>query len=73
MMATILLPGGTCNASCYEAKRSKCTCGCGGTNHGHGAEEALVGPENLSPILPFYEDDSPSEAEESSLRRSCDA
>jgi len=31
----------TCNARCYNAKGKKCTCICGGTNHGVGYNNAL--------------------------------
>lgn len=31
----------TCNAKCYHAKGDRCTCVCGGRNHGIGEVEAL--------------------------------
>ena len=32
---------GRCDARCHTAKGTTCTCICGGTNHGLGAEHAL--------------------------------
>ena len=29
-----------CDANCYNAKHDKCTCVCGGTNHGAGLQKA---------------------------------
>jgi len=31
----------TCNARCYNAKGKRCTCICGGKNHGVGYDQAL--------------------------------
>lgn len=41
---------GCCNAKCYDAKTSRCTCICGGANHGRGYVEAaaLVATSGLS-------------------------
>ena len=33
--------GRKCDARCYNAKGKKCTCVCGGINHGIGLEAAL--------------------------------
>lgn len=30
-----------CDAKCYNAKHAKCTCICGGTNHGKGLKKAI--------------------------------
>lgn len=44
----------TCNARCYDAKGQKCTCICGGKNHGVGYTTALenVFNEPVSVIYP---------------------
>jgi len=33
---------GRCDASCYNAKSKKCTCVCGGDNHGRGINSAIL-------------------------------
>lgn len=32
---------GRCDANCHDAKHEKCTCICGGKNHGKGSEQAI--------------------------------
>lgn len=45
-MSTLMSTGnssgetGRCDAKCYDAKNSKCTCCCGGRNHGVGIKQA---------------------------------
>jgi hypothetical protein len=34
-----------CTSACYDAKRDKCVCCCGGANHGKGLRGALEGQE----------------------------
>ncbi|GAI69117.1 unnamed protein product [marine sediment metagenome] len=46
-MATIILLTDSkgnwrCDAHCYDAKHRKCTCICGGKNHGVGFMQALI-------------------------------
>ncbi len=46
-MATIILVADSkgnwrCDAHCYDAKHRKCTCICGGKNHGVGFTQALI-------------------------------
>ncbi len=31
---------GRCDEKCYEAKKKRCSCCCGGLNHGRGLQEA---------------------------------
>jgi len=47
-MSTLILaktpngsPRGRCDAKCYNAKGTKCTCICGGVNHGAGKNQAI--------------------------------
>lgn len=45
-MATLIKQVGNsgtrrCDAHCYGAKGDKCTCVCGGVNHGKGLQQAL--------------------------------
>lgn len=39
----VLISGthGQCDAKCYDAKHSNCTCICGGKNHGVGEQQAV--------------------------------
>lgn len=39
---------GMCDASCYDAKNSRCECVCGGTNHGAGLAAAIANTRRLS-------------------------
>lgn len=39
---------GRCDANCYDAKNSKCTCICGGMNHGGGKQQAMVNTREYS-------------------------
>ncbi len=46
-MATIILVTDSkgywrCDAHCYDAKHPKCTCICGGKNHGVGFTQAVI-------------------------------
>ncbi len=36
-----------CDEKCYDAKRIKCTCICGGKNHGKGLRQALKNLQEL--------------------------
>ncbi len=36
-----------CDEKCYDAKRIKCTCICGGKNHGVGLRQALKNLQEL--------------------------
>ncbi|MBA7492397.1 hypothetical protein ES702_02947 [subsurface metagenome] len=47
-MSTLILaraadgsPRGRCDSKCYNAKGPKCTCICGGVNHGAGKNNAI--------------------------------
>ena len=33
---------GSCDAKCHDAKFPKCTCICGGMNHGAGGTQAII-------------------------------
>ena len=35
-------PNRRCDAKCYDAKHPKCTCICGGMNHGAGGVQAII-------------------------------
>lgn len=37
---------GRCDARCYEAQHSECTCICGGKNHGRGIHQAVSNIRN---------------------------
>lgn len=55
-----------CDARCYHATHTRCTCICGGENHGVGLERALRNtlerlPDDLLPLqlqLPTTEEDA---------------
>lgn len=38
---------GRCDAKCYNAKDERCTCICGGANHGAGKSQAMLNCEAL--------------------------
>lgn len=44
---------GRCDARCYNAKGTKCTCICGGKNHGIGLKAALERTRNYYPGWPL--------------------
>lgn len=46
-----------CDARCYDAKGKKCTCICGGKNHGVGFEKALENSFDLRLFNPPLDDD----------------
>ena len=52
-MTTLIVVGnsegviGRCDAKCYEAHELKCTCICGGRNHGVGLQKALENTAEL--------------------------
>lgn len=39
---------GRCDAKCYNAKKDKCTCVCGGANHGAGLRQARANTDRLA-------------------------
>ncbi|MCZ7544885.1 MAG: hypothetical protein M5R40_15785 [Anaerolineae bacterium] len=39
---------GRCDARCYNAKGDKCTCVCGGMNHGAGPQRAMQNTQDLA-------------------------
>jgi hypothetical protein len=39
---------GRCDAKCYNAKGDKCTCICGGANHGKGMRQAVENTARLA-------------------------
>lgn len=39
---------GRCDARCYNAKGDKCTCICGGLNHGNGRAKAVENTRDLA-------------------------
>lgn len=39
---------GRCDAKCYEATSPKCTCICGGANHGAGKTQAMDNTRELA-------------------------
>jgi len=44
-----------CDSRCHNAKGDKCTCVCGGINHGVGLRQAIINSQNsraLDPHLP---------------------
>jgi len=54
-MATLIRVGtssqgeeGRCDAKCYTAKGGRCTCCCGGRNHGVGADRAIEQTQSLA-------------------------
>lgn len=46
-----------CDARCYEAKHDKCTCICGGANHGIGHNKAV---ENMRQVYEQLLDADPT-------------
>lgn len=40
-----------CDARCYNAQHSKCTCICGGMNHGKGLQKALENTKQVAEKL----------------------
>lgn len=44
-------PGARCDAKCYNAKGPKCTCLCGGVNHGAGKNNAIDNTHRYSLFL----------------------
>lgn len=44
-------PRGRCDAKCYNAKGPKCTCICGGVNHGAGKNQAIDNTRDHSRFL----------------------
>jgi len=66
-MTTLILQGnsdritGRCDANCYNAKHPKCTCICGGRNHGIGRDAALAAnADRFAPLLQHAIDDASS-------------
>lgn len=56
---------GRCGAKCYNAKTPKCTCVCGGRNHGVGLTQALANIDEIAEewgrlTLSTYEGNYPS-------------
>lgn len=41
-----------CDARCHNAQGKKCTCCCGGTNHGVGLRQAIINSQNSAVIDP---------------------
>ena len=39
---------GRCDAKCYNASDPKCTCICGGRNHGAGEKQAIANTKELA-------------------------
>jgi hypothetical protein len=39
---------GRCDAKCYSATDPKCTCICGGANHGAGQQKAIANTERMA-------------------------
>lgn len=39
---------GRCDGRCYDAKHEKCTCICGGKNHGKGKAQAVANTQELA-------------------------
>lgn len=40
-----------CDAKCYNATTKKCTCICGGRNHGVGKEQAIINTHKPRPVI----------------------
>lgn len=53
-MATLIkLMDKRCDARCYNSKRTKCKCVCGGKNHGIGLEKAIKNTKDIvSSLIP---------------------
>lgn len=50
---------GRCDAKCYNAKHTKCTCVCGGRNHGVGLKEAVDNTQDMAKeLLERYAEDN---------------
>lgn len=40
-----------CDARCYNAKHDKCTCICGGLNHGKGLQQAIDNTKEIAEAM----------------------
>lgn len=51
-----------CDAKCYNAKGDKCTCICGGANHGKGLDQAMANTnEHAEEWVDEYQRENPGE------------